>query len=218
MWSLVKTDIEYNKGLFILLLSVMLPLFALYAAFPWLERMVGHMMFFNIVFLGVITGNEEIKDRSNRLSALLPLPIRTIALSRVPVWLGYWLLLALLLLFSSFVSRGGSLRDGYAGTLLAYSAGMIGWISCLDINFNLRFIVRKAVPRVLLRSLAVILSVVFALLAAICIPPIPALGGVGSFLERTAASPAGSIGFLLFSLAITGYSVFLYTRRRSFTE
>jgi hypothetical protein len=174
------------------------------------------MMYFNIVFLGAMAGNEETKNKANRFSALLPVSIRTVALSRLPIWMGYWFVLVVLLLLSSLIARGGSLREGYVRALVAYSAGMIGWISFIDINFNLRFVLRRRWAAWLLRGAAVFLSAMFAVIAAVCIPPIPDLGGVGEFLERTLASPFGSAVFLLVSLAAAVFSVFVYTRRRSF--
>ncbi len=84
MWKLIKADIQYNKTIFAILYSIIIPLTAANAIWGGLDEIILKTMFFSIAAMGAFIGNEETKYRFCRRRASLPVSLRHLSPFCIP--------------------------------------------------------------------------------------------------------------------------------------
>ncbi|MFC2156431.1 hypothetical protein ACFLT9_01210 [Acidobacteriota bacterium] len=218
MWKLIKADISYNRSLFFTLYSIMVPLFILNSFVKGIESLVGQIMFFNIVLLGALAGNDEVKHKYIRMLAVLPVSLRAFAISRFPVWMGYWISLMALLVLSTLIGRWGDVPAQFPWQMIAFTGLMFIWVTCMDFFINLKFVFKGRVLGYSLRSLVIILAVFFSVLTLVSIVAIGDIEPVDEFYNTVIFTPLVSLAILAVSLGWIALAIFTFWKRRTFTE
>ncbi len=218
MWQLIKADIVYNKAVFIAFYGFIIAAAVLNAIFGELEEHISRLMLVSVGLLGIIFGSEEIKTKKIRLSVLLPIPIRQNGILRLPVISMYWAGLMVIIWISSLISQQGNLNLFYLWFILVKTALILAIVSCMSIGQDAPFCFVRRVPGDVLRLLAKLCAVGAAFLYFFSTPfedwP-PVLTG---FLSKIFISPTGALGMLIFSSGLVALSVFVFERRKAYTE
>ena len=216
MWKLLRTGLEYNKVLFIVLYSVFVPLMVLNAIYGGREAVLAKLMLFSVGFIGMIAGTEEVKYKYNRLEVSLPLPLRRIALNRYPLIVFYWLSLILLLLLSHMVSRNGVLDIKFLWHTIALTGLLFSFVAMMGINFDANYFFLSQVKIVLLRGTAILMALLFAFILIF----MTEYGGSRGdpLLARISFSPLGAFGLFILGIALCVLGVSVFMRRKTFVE
>ena len=118
MWQLIRSEFDYNRSLFLILLAP-LPFLSYLSVHPILEdlpaTMIVFWLMFNILLQWTIRRNKEYRDY--RLMCL-PCPVRYISALRILVLLAYFGLVAVIYLFFQALFNEGILFS--AKSLVVY--------------------------------------------------------------------------------------------------
>lgn len=218
MWKLIKTDIVYNQAIFIVLFGVVIATAVLNAIFGELEEHVSRLMLVSVGVLGLVSGTEEIKTKRIRLPVQLPISIRMNGILRFPVISMCWMSFMVILWISSLISRQGDLSLTYLWFILAKTALILAMVSCMSIGQDVPFCFVQRVPGDILKILAKLCAIGAAFLYFFSTPFEDWPPVVIEFLSAILISPAGALGLLVLGFGLVALSVFVFERRKSYTE
>jgi len=218
MWRLIKTDILYNRAVFMALYSIIIPAAVLNAIRGGLEEHISRLMLVSVGVLGIVIGSEEIKTKKIRMPVQLPVSIRMNGVLRFPLISAYWISLMVMLWISSLISRQGDLNLSYLWFVLVKTATILLVVSCMGISQDIPFCFIRKAPGGILRFLAKASAVCAAFLFFFSTPYEDWPTTVTEFLSKIFISPAGALGLLVLSVAFAVGSVYVFERRRSYTE
>lgn len=154
MWRLAKTDFLYNRTLFACIYGIILIGAAANAVVRGLENLLMIMMFFSIVAIGAVTGNEEAKYNMKRFLIRLPVPLRQIALGGHMLWFLYWLSLILIFWVSCLIGRHGGLGLDFLWLCLALTGSANGLVFGMGLGVDSTYDFTGKAGRFLLRAIA----------------------------------------------------------------
>jgi hypothetical protein len=218
MWRLIKTDILYNRAVFMTLYAIIITASVLNAIWGGLEEHVSRLMLVSVGFLGIVIGSEEIKTKRIRMPVQLPVSIRVNGLLRFPLILFYWISLMGILWLSSLISREGDLSLSYLWFILVKTALILLLVSCMGISQDIPFCFVRNAPGSVLRFLAKACAVCAAFLFFFSTPYEEWPPVLTDFLSKIFISPVGAFGLLVLSFVCVVGSVYVFERRRSYTE
>jgi hypothetical protein len=218
VWKLIKTDIVYNQAIFIVLFGVVIATAVLNAIFGELEEHVSRLMLVSVGVLGLVSGTEEIKTKRIRLPVQLPISIRMNGILRFPVISMCWMSFMVILWISSLISRQGDLSLTYLWFILAKTALILAMVSCMSIGQDVPFCFVQRVPGDILKILAKLCAIGAAFLYFFSTPFEDWPPVVIEFLSAILISPAGALGLLVLGFGLVALSVFVFERRKSYTE
>lgn len=218
MWQLIKTDIVYNKAVFVVLYGIIFCAVILNAIWGGLEEGVSRLMLVSVGLLGIVTGSEEKKTKRIRLFAQLPLRVREHGIMRFPVLSLYWLSLMVLLWISSLVSRQGDLGLDYLWFLLTKTGLILILAACMTISQDVPFCFTQRVPGIVLGVLTILCAIgaAFLYFFATIFEEWPA--SITRFLAHIFITPVGALGLLLAGLLGVLLSIFVFENRKAYTE
>lgn len=218
MWIMIKADIAYNRILFIFLYSIVFIAVGANAIFGNLEEGLATLMFFSVVVIGVTAGIEEIKTKRLRFFAGLPVPARQLGILRFLVFAAYWASLMILLWFSSLISRQGQVGLDYLWWILTRSGAVFIWIACMDLSQDFTFVYRSKGPGYVLKWTVLLFGVFGGPFVYFVTNARYHLDPIFAFVSEVFLRPTGALALFLLSLGLMALSVFVYERRRSYTE
>jgi hypothetical protein len=218
MWRLIKTDVVYYRAVFIALYGIVIAAAVLNAIFGELEEHVSRLMLVSVGILGVISGSEEIKTKRIRLPVQLPIPIRLNGILRFPVIAMFWMSFMVILWVSSLVSRQGNLDADYLWFILVKTALILAMVSFMGIGQDVPFCFIQRVPGDILRVLTKLCAISAAFLYFFSTPFEDWPPVVTEFLSKILISPTGALGLLVFGFGLVVLSVFVFERRKAYTE
>jgi len=216
MWRLIKSGIDYHRFLFIGLYIIALLLALGNAAFGAMERFFMIYMLLSLMILGLVVGPEERRDKMERLSVGLPIPLRLVGLSRYPIVIAYWLSLLVLLWTSRLISFRNILEGIFPWVILSISGLFLNILAWMSINIDLDFFHLGKTKAFLYKtgavSMAVLSSLVFVSLM------INSDDAWIALIAHTFFTPAGSLIVLALGLAMCVLSQIIFERRKSYVE
>ena len=218
MWKMIKSDIMYNRFLFVFLYSVVIIAVAANAVFGNLEEALATWMFFSVVVIGITAGIEEMRTKRIRFFTGLPVPDRQQGIYRYSVFVPYWLSLMILLWLSSLISRKGQVGLDYLWWILTRIGAMFIWIASMNLSQDFRFYYNT-------KSLGYLLKWTVLIFGTFGGPFVYFVTNVRYqsdlvffFVSNMFQNSAGALALFLFSLGLMVLSVRVYKRRRSYTE
>ncbi len=218
MWKMMKADIAYDRVLFIFLYAVVFIAAAINVVFGNLEEQLSTLMFFSVVVIGITSGIEEIKTKRIRLLAGLPVPIGQQGIFRYSVFVPYWVSLMILLWLSILISQHGHVSLDYLWWLLTRSGAMFIWIACMNLSQDLPFLFKTKGPGHVLRWMNLLFGVFGGPFIYFVTNFRYQSDPIFSFVSDVLLTPTGALGLLFFSLSLIALSVYVYERRKSYTE
>ena len=218
MWNVIKSDIAYNRVLFIFLYAVLFVALITNAVIGNLEEQLTTLMFFSVVVIGITAGIEEIKSKRIRFFAGLPVPVKQLGILRYPVFVGYWASLMILLWLSSLISHTAQIGLDYLWWILTRTGAVFIWIACMDLSQDFPSCFRAKGPGYVLKW-AVLLFGVFGGPFVYFVTNVRYQSDpIFSFVSDVFLTPTGGLALFLLSLGLMALSVFVYEMRKSYTE
>lgn len=218
MWNMIRTDIAYNRTLFFFLYLMIFVAVITNAILGNLEEQLSTLMFFSVVVIGVTAGIEEIKTKRIRFFTGLPVPVRQLGIFRYPVFVAYWLSLMILLWMSSLVSQNGHVGLDYLWWILTRTGAVFIWIACMGLSQDFPFCYKGKGPGYVLKWTALLFGVFGVPFVYFVTNPRGQLDPFFSFISDVFLTPTGALGLFLLSLSLMALSIYVYERRRSYTE
>ncbi len=218
MWRMIKADIAYNRTLFIILYGAAFVAIAANAVYADLEEPLSVLMFFSVVVIGIVAGVEEIKTKRTRFFSGLPLPARQLGILRFPVFAAYWLSLMVLLCLSSLVSQQGHLGLDYFWWILTRTGAMFIMVGFMDLSQDLPFCVKGKVPGYVFKGTALLLGTFGGPLVYFATNPRRQSDAIFKALSKFFMTSTGATGLFLISFCIMALSIWVYEKRKSYTE
>jgi hypothetical protein len=218
MWNMIKADIAYNRVLFIFLYSVVFMAVATNALFGKLEEALATLMFFSVVVIGITAGIEEMKTKRIRFFSDLPIPVRQLGILRYPVFVAYWLSLMILLWFSTLISQQGQVGLDYLWWILTRTGAMFIWIACMNLSQDFTFFYKTKGPGYVLKWTVLLFGVFGGPFVYFVTNVRYQTDLIFFFVSDIFRNPAGALALFLLSLSMMALSIFVYERRRSYTE
>lgn len=218
IWKMIKADIVYNQIVFISLYSIIVPTVILNAVWGGLEEHISRLMLVSVGFLGIVVGTEEIKTMRIRLTVLLPISVRQNGMLRFPVFSLYWASLIVFLWISSLISRRGDLNLSYLWFILVKTALILILVSCMGIGQDVSSCFVRRVPGAIFRVLAKVCAIGAAFLYFFSTPYEDWPPAVTEYLANIFISAPGALALLALGFALAALSVFIFARRKAFTE
>lgn len=217
MWRLIKADIEYNRSLFAFLYTVIFLAVIANFVLGGREEYLTQLMFITIVVIGVTAGLEEMKTKRIRIYSGLPVPIRSLGIFRYPVFIAYWISLMVLLWLSTWIGQSDPQPD-ILFWLMTRSSTVFIWIACMNLAQDLPFCYNSKGAGHFFKWTCNIIGTFAGPLVFFATNP---RNLDDSFLVAIAAwfnRAPGALSWLGLSLALMALSVWVYQRRRAFTE
>jgi hypothetical protein len=218
MWEMIKSDIMYNRFLFVLLYSVVIIAVAANAAFGNLEEALATWMFFSVVVIGITAGIEEMRTKRIRFFAGLPVPVRQQGIYHYSVFVLYWLSLMILLWLSSLISRKGQVGLDYLWWILTRIGAMFIWIASMNLSQDFRFYYKTKNLGYLLKWTVLIFGTFGGPFVYFVTNVRYQSDLVFFFVSNMFQNSAGALALFLLSLGLMVLSVRVYEQRRSYTE
>jgi len=217
MWKMIKSDIVYNRVLFIFLYSVVFVAVVTNAIIGNQEEQLAILMFFSVVVIGVTAGIEEIKSKRIRFFAGLPFPVRQLGILRYSVFVAYWASLMILLWFSSLISQQGQIGLDYLWWILTRTGAVFIWIACMDLSQDFPFCYRTKGPGYIFKWIVLLFGVFGGPFVYFVTNVRYHFDPIFSFVSDVFLTPTGALALFLLSLSLMALSIYIYERRRSFT-
>jgi hypothetical protein len=224
MWRLLQAEIAYNRLLWRVLLGCSVPFMAVFALFG-VEEMkksqLGVMVFIwslSVIF-SVFYMMDLSKTRRSRFLSMAPLAPVKVSLARIFIFIGFWLILAVLFWGVHLIFHPAFFEWGTLFAFLSLSGIVLFTHSCYLMALDVRFWLVSR--RMFKLSLGEILGVVIpALLMGFFIIMYLSqgifaqkFGGPGKdFLS----SVTGGVFFLTLGLTASFFDVVAFSRRRSY--
>jgi hypothetical protein len=218
MWNMIKADIAYNRVLFFLLYSVVFLAVITNAILGDLEEKLSTLMFFSVVVIGITVGIEEIKTKRIRFFTGLPLPVRQLGIFRYPVFVAYWASLMILLWLSTLISQQAQIDLDYLWWILTRAGAVFIWIVCMGLSQDFPFCYKKKGPGYVLKWMFLLFGVFGGPFVYFVTNPRKQPDPFFSSLSDVFITPTGALGLFLLSLSLMALSIYVYERRRSYTE
>ncbi len=218
MWNMIKSDIVYNRVLFIFLYSVVFITVVTNAIIGNQEEQIAILMFFSVVVIGVTAGIEEIKSKRIRFFTGLPVPVRQLGLFRYPVFVAYWASLMILLWLSTLISRQAQIGLDYLWWILTRTGGVFIWIACMDLSQDFPFCYKAKGPGYILKWTALLFGIFGGPFVYFVTNVRYQSDPIFSFVSDVFLAPTGAVALFLLSLGLMALSVFIYEMRKSYTE
>jgi hypothetical protein len=218
MWEMIKSDIAYNKVLFVFLYSVVFFAAVTNAIIGNLEEQLATMMFFSVVVIGVTAGIEEIKTKRVRYFSGLPISIRHLGIFQYSVFVPYWTSLMILLWFSTLINQKGQVGLEYLWWILTRTGAVFIWIFCMSLSQDFPFCFKTKSPGYVFKWMTLLFGVFGGPLIYFATNPRGQMDPFFSSLSAVFSTPTGALGLFLLSLSFMVLSVFVYAHRRSYTE
>jgi hypothetical protein len=218
MWELIKSDIAYNRVLFIFLYAVVFVAVVSNAIIGNLEEQLAILMFFSVVVIGVTAGLEEIKSKRIRFFARLPVPVRHLGILRYPVFAAYWMSLMILLWLSTLISRQAHIGLDYLWWILTRTGSVFTWIACMDLSQDFPFCYKTKGPGYFFKWVVLLFGVFGGPFVYFVTNVRYQSDPIFSFVLDVFLTPAGALGLFLLSITLMALSVFVYEMRKSYTE
>jgi len=218
MWKLIKADIEYNRSLFAFLYTGIILAAVINSFMGGREEYLAVLMFFSVVIIGVTAGLEEMNSKRIRLYTGLPVPIRRLGIFRYPVFTVYWISLMVLLWISTLIGQPTAPRPDLFLWLVTRTSTLLIWIACMNLAQDLPFCINSKSAGYFLKWICN-LGGAFAgpLIFFLSNPRFQSDPFFASVAARYNTAP-WALGWLLLSLGLMVFSVFIYQQRRSYTE
>ncbi|GEM_PF-2992082 len=216
MWRLAKTDFLYNRTLFACIYGIILIGAVANAVLEGLETLLMIMMFFSIVAIGAVTGNEEAKYDMKRMLIRLPVPLRGIALAGHMVWILYWVSLMLIFWVSCFIGRHGDLSLDFLWICLALTGSANGLVFGMGLGVDSTYDFTGKAGRFLLRAIALLFASISGS-AYLFIARFPSDLG-NNVLAAFLGSPPGAVLLLALASAAAYLYFHQFIHRRSYTH
>lgn len=159
IWRMVKADLFYNRAIFIVLYTIFLIFTVFNVIYGRLERFMLQIILFSIALIGIFTGNEEAKSKGTRRMMLVPVSIGRIAAGRQVILVLYIFSLMSLLIFSSLLAGQGWPEQGFLLRVVSMSGLLFIITSCMDIFFNLKFIMPGSGSSIIVRGLVLAVAI-----------------------------------------------------------
>jgi hypothetical protein len=218
MWNMIKADIAYDRALFIFLYSVVFLAVATNAIVGKLEEALATLMFFSVVLIGITAGIEEMKTKRIRFFAGLPIPVRQLGILRYPLFVAYWVSLMILLWFSTLISQQGHVGLDYLWWILTRTSTVFIWIACMNLSQDFTFFYKTKGPRYILKWTVLLFGVFGGPFVYFVTNTRYQSDLIFFFVSDIFQNSTGALALFLLSLGLMALSVFVYERRRSYTE
>lgn len=218
MWIMIKADIAYNRVLFIFLYSVVFIAVAANAIFGNLEEAPATLMFFSVVVIGITAGLEELRTKQIRFFAGLPIPVRLLGICRYPVFVAYWLSLMVFLWMSSLISHKVPIGLDYLWWILTRTGAMFIWIACMNLSQDFPFCYKTKGPGYVLKWTVLLFGVFGGPFVYFVTNVRYQTDLVFFFVSDIFQNATGALTLILLSLGLMALSVFVYEKRKSYTE
>ena len=218
MWKMMKADIAYDRALFVFLCAVVFIAAAINVVFGNLEAQLASLMFFSVVVIGITAGIEEIKTKRIRFLAGLPVPIGQQGIFRYSVFVPYWVSLMILLWLSTLISKHGHVSLDNLWWILTRSGTVFIWIVCMNLSQDLPFLFKTKGPGYILKWMILLFGVIGGPFVYFVTNFRYQSDPIFSFVSDILMTPTGALGLFFFSLSLISLSVYVFERRKSFTE
>lgn len=211
MWKLIKSEVSYYKTLILTLYIITIPFFILNAVVDDFEQYVARLMILILPIVGIISNREEKRSKKIPLYIRLPIPLRHIALTRLGVWLPFWISLMFLFWLSSLIDNHSNDTLWLILTIMnAMIILMLFSIIVFDLHycFKIRVTGKRFMP--ILATISIILAILYVLIMF--------SNEARSFLTLyffTSGVASVSALLCLFLLLV---SVIIFERRKSYLE
>ena len=225
MWKLIKADLYYNRVIYIGIIAIIF-LFALAnSILGGMESLIAFGIL-GMLWLGAsAAGVLEQKAKKIRFIAALPLSLRQLAIYKNTLFLLPWGGMFFLLFLSSLISQHGRLSLDYLWWILTKIGSIILFVTFGNLSKDAYFCLKdKKWGRPAMAWIIGPLLYAFSFAAGIALymftVPGPATfrGWLLPGLSETLLSFPGAFGLLLLSLALLASGIYVYTRRKSYTE
>lgn len=218
MWNMIKTDIAYDRVMFVFLYSVGFIAVITNAILGDLEEQLSILMFFSVVVIGVTAGIEEIKTKRIRFFTGLPVSVRQLGIFRYPVFVAYWTSLMILLWLSTLISQQAQIGLDYLWWILTRTGAVFIWIACMGLSQDFPFCYKRKGPGYVFKWMVLLLGVFGGPFVYFVTNPREQTEPFFSAFSDVFLTPTGALGLFLLGLSLMVLSVFVYERRRSYTE
>lgn len=218
MWELIKSDIAYNRVLFIFLYALVFVAVITNAIIGNQEEQLAILMFFSVVVIGITAGIEETKTKRIRFYSGLPVPLMQLGIFKYPVFVAYWVSLMILIWFSTLISRHAHVGLDYLWWILTRTGGVFIWIVCMNLSQDFPFCYKKKGPGYILKWMVLLFGVFGGPFVYFVTNVRYQSDPIFSFVLDVFLNPTGALGLLLLSIALMALSVFVYAMRKSYTE
>ncbi len=218
MWNMIKTDIAYDRVMFVFLYSVGFIAVITNAILGDLEEQLSILMFFSVVVIGVTAGIEEIKTKRIRFFTGLPVSVRQLGIFRYPVFVAYWTSLMILLWLSTLISQQAQIGLDYLWWILTRTGAVFIWIACIGMSQDFPFCYKRKGPGYVFKWMVLLLGVFGGPFVYFVTNPREQTEPFFSAFSDVFLTPTGALGLFLLGLSLMVLSVFVYERRRSYTE
>ncbi len=225
MWKLVNAESEYNRVFNIIAWPIILISFLANSILGGLEANLAILMLVLGFVFGAAAGAESSKTRRIRLLSGLPLPVRKLGIFRCYGVVVGWCLLMALLFLSSLISQRGHLGLDYLWWVLTKTGSIFIFASCMNLVTDLFYCVKdRRLEKALMRWIAgpfwAIAGLIAGPLLYLFTTPGPGTyrGRLLVSVSETFLSFPGAVGVLLVGLALLILDVYVFERRRSYTE
>jgi hypothetical protein len=224
MWKLINADSEYNRIFNFIQWPIYFIAVLANSILGGLEESLAVLALVLGLVIGAATGTESLKTKRIRLLSGLPLPVRKLGIFRHYGLVVGWLTIMTLIFLSSLISRRGHLGPDYVWWVLTKIGSIFIFAGCMNLATDLFYCVKdKKLERALMRWIAspflVMASMIGGLLYLFTVygPGIYRGWFLVNLSEMFLSFP-GAFGVLLVGLALLMLDVYVYERRRSYTE
>ena len=214
MWKLIKAEWTYYRTIILILYAFILPFLILNTVMEGFEEHLGRAVFIAVPILSLAMNREEKKYRKNPFYSKLPVPLPLVGISRLAVWVPFWLSLVFLFGLSCMIGNHDRIGANLPWILLSFASSMIIFGSFATVILDLRYCFRGMVwdktVTVGIIFLPWIVAVVY-LFATVS-------GPAGPYLARIFFTPAGSRTLILIAIFLLMLSGVVYNCRKSYLE
>jgi len=211
MSKLIKSEISYYKTLIVTLYIITIPFFILNVVVDNFEQYVARVMILILPIVGIITNREEKRSKKIPLHVRLPIPLRQIAISRLGVWLPFWISLMFLFWLSSLIGNHG---HNTLWLILTVMNAMIILMLFSIIIFDLRYCFKIRVTGKRFMPILATISIILAILYVF----ITFSNEARSFLTLYLFTSGVASASALLCIVLLLVSVLIFERRKSYLE
>lgn len=214
MWKLIRAEWTYYKTIIVILYAFILPFLILNAVTEGFEEHLGRAVFIAVPVLSIVMNSEEKKSKKNPFYSKLPVPVSLVGISRLAVWVPFWLSLVFLFGLSCMIGNHDRIGANLPWIVLTLASTMIIFGSFATVMLDLRY----CFSGIVLDKTVTACIIFLPWIAAVIYLFTTVSGPVGPYLARIFFTTTGSSTLILIAIFLAVSSVVVYQRRKSYLE
>jgi len=214
MWKVMKAEWTYHKTIILILYAFIMPFVILNAVVEGFEEHVGRAIFIAVPILSLAMNSEKKKSKKSPFYSKLPMSVRHVGISRLAVWVPFWLSCVFLFGVSCMIGEHDRIGTSLPWIVLTLTSSMVIFGSFATVVQDLRYCFRGVV----LDRTVTVCIIFLPWIAAVIYLSATVCGPIGPYLATVFFTPTASLTVILVAIILLVLSVVVYECRTSYVE